>query len=95
MPTDTSPARILKYTVPVELQGLGHIIELRGPILAVASRNHLEVHFWALDDPHNETCSWTFHVVGTGHPIPDGMCHVGTALDGPYVWHLVRNETGR
>jgi hypothetical protein len=93
MPTNASPTRILKYTVPVDDKD--HILVLRGPILAVASQNHLEVQFWALDDPHSETYSWTFHVVGTGHSVPDGMCHVGTAFDGPFVWHLVRNETGR
>lgn len=36
-----------------------------------------------------------FVVVGTGHTIPgDGLTHVGTVLDGPFVWHLYE-ETSR
>ena len=32
-----------------------------------------------------------FRVVGTGHPTPPGE-HVGTAIDGPFVWHVFTDE---
>lgn len=27
-------------------------------------------------------------VVGTGHDIPEDTEHVGTFMDGPFVWHV-------
>ena len=27
-------------------------------------------------------------VVGTGYPVPDGCEHVGSAMDGQFVWHV-------
>lgn len=30
----------------------------------------------------------TFHIVGTGHPIPPRTKHVGSVVMPPYVWHV-------
>lgn len=30
----------------------------------------------------------TLYLLGTGHPIPDGYTHIGTAVGETYVWHL-------
>jgi hypothetical protein len=29
-----------------------------------------------------------FHIIGTGSPIPPNAEHVGTWIDGDFVWHL-------
>ena len=29
-------------------------------------------------------------IVGTGHLVPDGAEHVGSTVDGPFVWHVYR-----
>ncbi len=31
-----------------------------------------------------------FTVVGTGHPVPEFMNHVGSCFQGPFVWHIYR-----
>lgn len=82
--------RIYKYTVPVDDQD--HRIELHGPILAVGSQSRGEVQFWAMHYDDLEPVPLDFRVVGTGHPFPDGMLYVGTAMDGPFVWHLLKRE---
>jgi hypothetical protein len=93
MPTDASQValqtRIYKYTVPVDDQD--HLIAFRGPIVHVASQAPNEVQLWVQYNPHADKHRWKFRVVGTGQPIPNGMLHVGTAFDGPFVWHLVRD----
>jgi hypothetical protein len=30
----------------------------------------------------------TLAVFGTGHAIPEGVSHVGSAVCGPFVWHV-------
>ena len=34
----------------------------------------------------------TYVIVGTGHRVPDGATHVGSAktIDGAFVWHVYR-----
>lgn len=83
--------RIHKHTIPVDDQD--HRVDLQGPVLHVASQQRGEVQVWAMyygdavdPVPH------VFRVVGTGQPFPPGMLYVGTALDGPLVWHLVKRE---
>lgn len=33
-----------------------------------------------------------FIVTGTGHSVPEDVVHVGTVLDGAFVWHLWEDE---
>lgn len=30
----------------------------------------------------------TFHIVGTGHPVPSQTKHVGSVRMEPYIWHV-------
>ena len=30
-------------------------------------------------------------IVGTGHQVPDGFKHIGSCIDGIFVWHLYSN----
>lgn len=46
------------------------------------------VYLWALVDPTKETEERTFHIYGTGHGVGDGGDYIGTAQDGPFVWHV-------
>ncbi len=44
---------------------------------------------WALVDPNEAMDSRTFFVVGTGHTLPElHYRHVGSCMDGAFVWHL-------
>lgn len=82
------PPRIFKYHVPVD--GADHTVDVRGPIVFVASQQARSVQFWVIDYPENPSVPYAFRAIGAGQPIPDGMVHVGSSLDGPFVWHLFR-----
>jgi hypothetical protein len=67
-----------------------HTLNLTGPVLHVDARYDNAVDVWVL---HTEgpTTVHRFRVFGTGHPLPDNVKHVGSALTGPggmLVWHL-------
>lgn len=49
-------------------------------------------------DPSKNSCVWvevdpgapktdTVFVLGTGWDVPDSLTHVGSWVEGPYVWH--------
>lgn len=82
--------RIYRYEVPVD--DCWHIIRSGKP-LHVACRQLDTVEFWAAspDDMAGSGEERHFRVYGTGHPMPDALTYVGTALapGGHLVWHLV------
>ena len=89
---DAGPATdfdmIYRYEVPVDDQV--HEFKLTGAILQVACRRRGVVEFWALQNGGSANpVTRRLLVFGTGHPIPFGHAYVGTALDGPLVWHLM------
>jgi hypothetical protein len=44
---------------------------------------------WAMCDPDATLEQRDVYIHGTGHPFnPDGMEHVGTVQQPPYVWHV-------
>lgn len=56
-------------------------------LLAVAEQRGV-VCVWAEVDPQAERVAASVCVVGTGWTLPHGVKHVGTALIGPFVWHV-------
>ena len=54
---------------------------------------HGKPTMWVLVNPDNPNSSYTFHVVGTGHPIENNKArHLGSCIDrvNDFVWHLFR-----
>lgn len=43
---------------------------------------------WLEVDTEAPLTNRAFRVFGTGHPIPGDAFHVGSLVDGPYVWHI-------
>lgn len=41
-----------------------------------------------LDTDDEELWEHHFQVFGTGHDLPGFGSHIGSWIDGPYVWHL-------
>jgi hypothetical protein len=79
---------VYRYVVPVN--DAAHDIELTGPIVHVASRDHRLVEFWAIAG-ENEPMVRTFQVFGTGGPLPYNAAYIGTTLaasQDQLVWHL-------
>jgi hypothetical protein len=80
---------IWKY--PVGFYGPNHIsLPADAKILHVDRRDHIShaVAFWAEVNPSIPSEIRSFQVVGTGHQISPNMEHIGTTIDGSYVWHL-------
>jgi hypothetical protein len=81
---------VWKFEVPVRDR-----FEIEMPVgarlLTVQTQNG-RPHLWALVNPHAETETRVFWVMGTGHQAADldGAEYVGTfqMLGGQYVWHL-------
>lgn len=78
---------IHKFEVP---WGGAHVLKLPvGARIVHFAIQHGRPTFWALVNPALGLGSGMFTVVGTGQPIDDGFQHVGTTMDGPFVWHLM------
>ena len=43
---------------------------------------------WALVDVREDVGNRKFIIYGTGHPITTAGKHIGTVLDGRFVWHV-------
>ena len=43
---------------------------------------------WAEIDPDADTEMRHFRVIGTGHIVPENAEHVGSYIDGPFMWHV-------
>lgn len=82
-------ARIYRYEVPV---GGVHALTLAGTVLHVGCRQEETVEFWVMHSDDAPSRERRFMVVGTGHPLPDGLWQYhGTAVapGGRLVWHLL------
>jgi hypothetical protein len=94
-PTRTG-RRILRHEVPVDDEW--HTIRLSrySYPLHVACRTPGAVELWAVDLPGDPLVDRVLRVFGTGQPLPDGvhLSHVGSALNGGLVWHLIDTSVG-
>lgn len=78
------------------------VLDLRVPhrVIHVGKQNpdpHT-ITFWVLEDTEAPQRPRLFHIVGTGHEVPEPLTaddHVGTVIDIPFglVWHVF--EGGR
>jgi hypothetical protein len=85
---------IYKYAVP-----LTDTFELELPAsvgYCLFAEQHGELCVWIRLDPDAPKQKRTFHVRGTGHPLPEGLSlyHVGSCLfqRGVFVWHLFLDQ---
>lgn len=84
--------KVFKYPIDVA-NTFTMLLPLGAQILHVDAQNNLPC-LWALVDPVNDDPAnlerRTFHIVGTGHEVPEGVAHVGTFLlyGGDFVGHL-------
>lgn len=47
---------------------------------------------WAAVNTAEQTVTRKFVVTGTGQPVKDGLRHVASFQDPPFVWHLWEDE---
>jgi hypothetical protein len=80
---------IHKYRLPFH-DGLHDLVEVpvrSGGFMHVAMQDG-EVHVWAAVDPRAPEQLTRFRLVGTGSTVDLSWHHLGTVMDGPYVWHI-------
>lgn len=58
-------------------------------IVLVAHQGQVFPTVWAIVSPDDRSKGTILQAVGTGHPIPPSTDHVGSAICGAFVWHLV------
>jgi hypothetical protein len=81
-------ARMLKYRLPV-VDGPTAISMYDGAtIRVVGSQQPGEVCLWVEAPAGDRPVTRTFQVAPTGGDVPAGGVFVGTAFDGPFVWHV-------
>ncbi len=63
-------------------------------IIHVGSQKSLHLCLWAVVEEKAATETRRFFVRGTGHPMlrADAANHIGTVLDGSFVWHIFENK---
>lgn len=77
--------RVLKWVVPVDDEY--HYIGF-GPVALVDMQN-FNLCVWTIEkSPETEPYTREVRVFGTGHEVPEGHVHMGSAQNGPYVWHI-------
>lgn len=86
---------IHKYCLPFKSR-IVDIVEVpvrSGRLLHLAVQ-HGEIHVWAAVDHTDHETSTIFHLVGTGGLADTSWHHLGSVIDGDYVWHIF-SETAR
>jgi hypothetical protein len=84
---------IWKYVVPVDDAEHRIDIPIGSPIVHVANQEHRWLTFWADVSDLDPLVRRTFRVFGTGHRIESDWRYIGSAFDGPFVWHLFEGIT--
>jgi hypothetical protein len=46
------------------------------------------VYVWIEMDAESKVSDYSFHVFGTGQPIPSNYQHLGSVIINPFVWHV-------
>lgn len=81
--------RILKWTIPVDDRD--HPIGA-GPVVHVGCQggNAYTVAVWT--DETGDPALTSARVYGTGQPLPAHDEAIGSAIAGPFVWHVLRRR---
>lgn len=79
---------IWKYSLPLTDDVYGFVIPRGGKIVHVAMQG-IYVAMWVDVYTPNQTETRLFVIRGTGHEITHtDAAYIGTAMDGPFVWHV-------
>lgn len=80
--------KVLKWHVPVDDQD--HRIGKGKIVLVACQYDAASVQVWTEEEgePNLDEGHRLVRVFGTGHGVPAGYSHIGSAWEMPFVWHL-------
>ncbi len=66
----------------------------KGAVCRLVAVQHGELCAWLEVEAERITATWQIRIFGTGHNIGGaaGMQHLGSVIDGPFVWHVYGEE---
>ncbi len=75
--------RVYKYQLNGEIVGMPEKAKI-----VFFGMQDLILTIWAEVNENDLNVNRSAAIIGTGQYVPTGLSHMGTAFDGPYVWHL-------
>lgn len=78
---------VYKYDLPIDDEW--HALPMGNIVHVGSAVNGVSIRVWIEQRPL-ESHALQYRVFGTGHAIEDFHEHVGTTLDGRFVWHIYR-----
>ncbi len=80
--------KVFKY--PLNLAHFDFRMPAGAKVLYVDLDSAGDLCLWAAvnPSPDHPTEARDFIVVGTGHDLPDGLEHLGSVVQGSFVWHV-------
>lgn len=89
-PWDKLMRTIYKY--PIGLIGQTTInLPVDGRVVRVGLDPSGDCCVWVEMNLNDKTYPMHFCIVGTGHVIPIGFKHIGSFIDGEFIWHMYMN----
>ena len=93
--SDTPPIRVI-HKCSLELSPDHQKVMMpRHFDLVHCAMQHGRPTFWYVTEPDSDDYQQTFGIIGTGLPFPANWAHMGTCLDGNYVWHILMETEGK
>jgi hypothetical protein len=83
------------YKYPLKVTDYQTVVMPGGATILAAQVQDGRLCLWAMVDPHQPDVERRIRIVGTGNPFEDSdRCrYIGTAQDGPLVWHVFERDT--
>ena len=80
------------WKFPLDLNRLSYVRMPTGYEILKIDCQDDQPMIWALVDPEAPMDTHGFLIRGTGHPVPDGMGHIASFFQGPFVWHVFQRK---
>ena len=80
--------RVFKFVLPITYDPRCLVLPVGAEIALVAGQREQLCIWFELNADSSMQESRYFAVHGTGHDIPQGRTHVGSAVMEPFVWHV-------
>jgi len=91
--TEAPPKTHTIWKYPLELVDVQTISLPKGAEFRLLADQGGTLTLWYEVDPGAEKADIQIIIAGTGHEIPVGLMHLGSIMQGAFVWHVYRVPT--